>query len=109
MFIIVVRPTIEGLTNGLINNVLLGVGSDYQLSTYTGTTWAPIEQPRGLAQPMLLSITLGPDGNLYAAGNDFHLYVSDKGAWAKAKQPTGFQIISVVTENNNLVCYRTGL
>ena len=61
----------EGLTS-MQNNVLMGVGANYQLATYTGATWVPVEKPPGLAKPMLLAVTLGPDGNLYAAGNDFH-------------------------------------
>jgi len=95
---------VEGLTSGGIqNNVLMGVGANYQLSTYTGTTWVPIVKPPGLAKPMLLAVTLGPDGKLYAAGNDFHLYVAEGDGWVKPKQPTSLQFISVATENNQLI------
>ena len=75
--IILPKRVVEGLTNKIQNQVLLGVGADYQLYTYMGNTWDPIKIPKGLAKnPILLAITLGPDGNLYSAGNDFHLYKS---------------------------------
>jgi len=92
----------EGLAT-MQNNVLMGVGANYQLATYTGSTWVPVEKPPGLAKPMLLAVTLGPDGNLYAAGNDFHLYVAQGGAWVKPQQPTSLQFLSIATENNQLV------
>ena len=102
--IILPKRVVEGLTNKIQNQVLLGVGADYQLYTYMGNTWDPIKIPKGLAKnPILLAITLGPDGNLYSAGNDFHLYKSSKGAWMKPKQPSATEIIGIATEGNQLV------
>jgi len=102
--IILPKKVVEGLTNKIQNQVLLGVGADYQLYTYMGGTWDPIKIPKGLAKnPILLAITLGPDGNLYSAGNDFHLYKSSKGGWMKPKQPSATEIIGIATEGNQLV------
>ena len=106
IFIHLVTPMkmVEGLSNKIQNQVLVGVGVDYQLYTYMGNTWDPIKIPKGLAKnPILLAITLGADGNLYAAGNDFHLYKSSKGGWVKPKQPSATEVIGIATEGNQLV------
>ena len=100
IFIHLVTPMkmVEGLSNKIQNQVLVGVGVDYQLYTYMGNTWDPIKIPKGLAKnPILLAITLGADGNLYAAGNDFHLYKSSKGGWVKPKQPSATEVIGIAS------------
>ena len=44
------KKIMEGLSTKIQNDVLLGVGSDYQLYTYMGATWDPIKIPKGLAK-----------------------------------------------------------
>ena len=98
------NKTIEGLeNNNIVNNVLLGVGANYQLSTYAGTTWTQLHNPPGLTKPFLLAVALGPDGNLYAVANDFRLYKAKGGGWEKPNQPTSLQFLSIANENNQLV------
>ena len=97
--------TIEGLTNNEIitNNVLLGVGANYKLASYTGITWNQLSNPQQLIDKTILAIALGPDGKLYAVGTDFRLYVAASGAWEKPKQPTSLQFLSITNENNQLI------
>jgi len=97
--------TIEGLTNNEIitNNVLLGVGANYKLASYTGITWNQLSNPQELIDKTILAIALGPDGKLYAVGTDFRLYVAASGAWEKPKQPTSLQFLSITNENNQLI------
>ena len=95
--------TVEGFTTNITNNVLVGVGANYQLAVYIGTTWKEIETPQGLAKAFLLAVAIGPDGNLYGIGNDFHLYRAGGGTWIKTRQPSSLQFISLAMENNQLV------
>ena len=96
---------VEGLVNSthIENDILIGVGADYKLYTYAGTTWIPIRQPLGLIQQNLLAITLGPDGKLYAISTNFHILVNEGGTWVRPNQPTNTQWIAIATENNQLV------
>ena len=95
----------EGLVNStqIENAILIGVGADYKLYTYAGTTWVPISQPAGLTKMNLLAITLGPDGKLYALSTNFHIMVNEGGGWVKPNQPTNTQWIAIATENTQLV------
>lgn len=95
----------EGLVDSthIENDILIGVGANYKLYTYAGTTWVPIVQPAGLIKQNLLAITLGPDGKLYGLSTNFHIMVNEGGAWVKPKQPTDTQWIAIATENNQLV------
>jgi len=95
----------EGLVDSthIENDILVGVGTDYKLYTYAGTTWIPIRQPAGLIKQNLLAITLGPDGKLYALSTNFHIMVNEGGGWVKPTQPTNTQWIAIATENNQLV------
>jgi len=100
------NPTsiIESLTNPITNQILLGVGADYKLYTYMGNTWKPLKVPKDLAtNPILLALTLGPDGALYSIGNDFNVYASKDGGWMKPKQPTGIDMIGITTEGKEIV------
>jgi hypothetical protein len=98
----VIREGLTGPTD-IENDLLLGVGANYKLVTYVGTTWVAVTQPAGLIQDSLLAITMGPDGKLYAISSDFHIMVNNAGGWQKPKQPTGTQWISIATENNQLI------
>ena len=95
----------EGLVNStnIENDILIGVGADYKLYTYAGTTWIPIRQPLGLTKQNLLAITIGPDDKLYALSTNFHIMVNEGGTWVKPNQPSDTQWIAIATENNQLV------
>ena len=100
------NPTsiIESLTNPITNQILLGVGADYKLYTYMGDTWKALKIPKGLAtNPILLALTLAPDGDLYCIGNDFNVYTSKDGGWTKPKQPTGTDMIGIAIEGNDII------
>ena len=64
-----------------------------------GDTWKALKIPKGLAtNPILLALTLAPDGDLYCIGNDFNVYTSKDGGWTKPKQPTGTDMIGIAIE-----------
>ena len=96
-------PIIEGLSDKMENNVLMGVGADYKLYAYTGSGWNAIKTPTELVAGNLLDMTLGPDGTLYAVGTDYKLYKDGSGTWVKLPQPTSTQAISVTTINDKLI------
>ena len=96
-------PVTEGLTDKMENNVIMGVGTDYKLYAYTGSVWNIVKTPTGLAAGNLLSMSLGPEGNLYAIGTDYKLYKNESGVWVKLPQPTATQAIAITTINNQLI------
>ena len=96
-------PIVEGLTSTVDNNVLVGVGADYNLYTYTGSAWNVVKTPSEIAKADLLDIGLGPGGDLYAVGTDFKLYKDISGALMKVRQPTSTQIMALTTINDQLI------